>query len=479
MVKTSSPKKNFLYNSAYQLLILVVPLIIAPYLSRVLGPNGVGIYSYTYSIVYYFMMITLLGVNNYGNRRVAQVRDNKRKLSKEFWSIYCLQLIMGSIMILLYLLYIFFFVNDFKFIAIIQTIYIFSAILDINWLFFGLEEFKKTIIRNSFVKIGSVLLIFLLVNNENDVWKYALIMSAMTCLSQIVLWSFIKGKITFIKITWKDIFKHIKPNLVLFIPVIAVSLYKIMDKIMLGGMTSVSEVGLYENAEKILNVPLAIITALGTVMLPRMSNIVAKKDFRQAKKYISKSIVFIMFLSYAMLCGLIVIGYKFAPFFFGEEFQKTGLLIILLAITLPFISFANVLRTQFLIPMEKDKIYIKSVFLGAFTNLFMNIIFIPKYGSIGACYGTIAAEFIVMLYQAVSINGDLPVISYFLDTIPFLIKSLIMLLIIYPLNYLTLPYWLILLLQIIIGMITYALMNIKYILSIIKFDSLFKNNKAS
>ena len=110
-----------------------------------------------------------------------------------------------------------------------------------------------------------------------------------------------------------------------------------------------------------------------------------------------------------MTAGLIGVGYKFAPFFFGKEFKKTGLLIMLLATTLPFLSFANVLRTQYLIPREKDKIYIRSVFLGAITNLIMNFIFIPLYGSVGACFGTIAAEFSVMLYQMIAIKNELPI----------------------------------------------------------------------
>ena len=138
-----SPKKNFIYNIIYQILILIIPLITAPYLSRVVGAEGVGTYSYTYSIVYYFMLLTLLGVNNYGNRSIAKVRDDKKKLSKTFWSIYFFQLVMGIVMLILYLLYIYLFDNQYRLIALIQTLFIVSSILDINWLFFGLEEFKK------------------------------------------------------------------------------------------------------------------------------------------------------------------------------------------------------------------------------------------------------------------------------------------------------------------------------------------------
>lgn len=242
MKNTNSAKRNFIYNLIYQILILIIPLITAPYLSRVIGAEGVGIYSYTYSIVYYFMLLCLLGVNNYGNRSIAKVRDDKEKLSKTFWSIYFFQLLMGIVMLIMYFVYIFIFENKYKNIAIIQSLFIISAMLDISWFYFGLEEFKMTITRSTLIKIGNIILIFLFVKSSEDLWKYTLIMSGMTVLSQVLLWGFIKKRIHFVKINKEDILKHIKPNLILFIPVLAVSLYKIMDKIMLGKMTNVTEV---------------------------------------------------------------------------------------------------------------------------------------------------------------------------------------------------------------------------------------------
>ena len=186
----SNPKNNFIYNVVYQILILIIPLITSPYLARVIGVDGVGTYSYTYSIVHYFMLFTLLGLNNYGNRAIAKVRDDKEKLSKTFWSIYIFQVIMGLSMLALYVLYVLVSNTSYKTLAIIEILFIISAILDINWLFFGMEEFKKTITRNTIVKILNVVLIFLLVKNSNDLWKYTLIMAGMTTIGQLILWGY-------------------------------------------------------------------------------------------------------------------------------------------------------------------------------------------------------------------------------------------------------------------------------------------------
>lgn len=459
----SSIKKNYFYNIVYQVLVLIIPLITAPYLARVIKASGVGAYSFTYSMVYYFMLFTLLGVNNYGNRTIAKVRDDKKKLSKTFWSIYLFQFLIGTIMLILYIIYVFIFCDKYKNIALIQTIFIISAILDINWFYFGLEEIKMTISRNLLVKLSSLLLLFIFVKHQNDLWKYTLIMSSMTALSQVLLWSFVRKKIDVVKVKWLDIKSHIKPNLILFIPVIAVSLYRIMDKIMLGMISNISEVGYYENAEKIINIPITLINALGIVMLPRISNLASKGEEKKIEDYIFKSIKFIMFLSSSMCFGLIAIGYNFAPLFFGHEFQKTGILIMLLAPILLFASFANVLRTQYLIPKEMDKIYIISVSLGALINLILNLIFIPKYASIGACFGTIAAEFMVMFYQAMAVRKKLDIKKYVKDIFPFLIKALTMFIVIYPLNYLDIHSFLRLLLQTTLGGILYLLFNFSYI----------------
>lgn len=465
-------KKNFLYNIVYQILILLIPLVTVPYISRVLGSSGVGIYSYTYSIVYYFMMFAMLGLNNYGNRSIAKVRDDEVKLSKTFKEIYCMQIITSVSMIILYFLYLIIFNVKYKEIALIQSMYVISCLFDINWFFFGIEKFKLTVTRNTLIKILSLVFIFLFVKNENDVWIYTLIASGSILLSQLFLCPFVKKYINNSDIKFKNILKHFKPCLKLFLPVVAVTIYKVMDKTMIGWFSNVSEVGFYESAEKIINVPNAIIAALGTVMLPRMSNLYAKNKDEESKKVIDKSINLMMFLAFAMTFGLICISENFSLIFFGQGFEKSGIIIILLSITILFLSWGNVIRTQYLIPKEYDKIYIESAFLGAIVNLIFNLIFIPKYKSIGACIGTIFAELSVMLYQTISIKDELPIKKYIKDIIPFFIRSIIMFMIIYPINFINLNNILKLAIQVALACIIYYILNYKYVNNLINLDKL-------
>lgn len=473
-------KKNFIYNIIYQILVLILPLVTVPYVSRILGADGVGIYSYTYSIAYYFMIIAMLGLNNYGNRTIAKVRDDKEKLSKEFCSIYALQLIISIIMIICYLLYVVIFNNQYKLIAFIQIMYVISSMFDINWFFFGIEKFKLTITRNTIIKILSLIFIFIFVKTPDDVWKYTAILAGSTLFSNIILFSFLHKYVRFVKVGRRDIFKHFKPNLVMFLPVIAVSIYKIMDKIMLGILSTVTEVGYYENAEKITQVPIAIITALGTVMLPRVSNMLSNNKEEEVKKIIGKTMPFILFLAFPMVFGICAVSKDFSLIFFGNEFEKCGLLIQLLSITIIFLSWGNVIRTQYLIPKEKDKEYVISAFLGAIVNFIMNCIFIPKYTSIGACIGTIAAEFIVMCYQSWVVRKELPLKEYMLNSLGFFIKAIIMFIIIMPLGKQIKNNDLLrIVVQVLIGVIVYVLLNFKYIYNILGLSKYLKKLKGA
>lgn len=465
----SSLKKNLFYNFCYQILVLFLPIISTPYISRILGPDGIGINSYTYSIVNYFIIFSMLGVNNYGNRMIAKNRDDKEKMSKIFKEIHGLQVIVSSIMLVVYFLYLYFFEQKYPMISLIQSLYILSCMFDINWFFFGIEKFKLTVGRNLLIKIISLISIFCFIKQPEDVWIYTLILALSNLLSNLFLFPFLRRYIVNVKYNLSDLKKHIAPNLKLFLTVIAVSIYKVMDKTMLGGISGVKEVGFYENAEKVINIPIAIITALGTVMLPRMSNIYSKDDKTNAESLIQKSMKFIMFLAFAMTFGLVAISNDFSSIFFGESFSETGILISLLAITIIFLAWGNVLRTQYLIPKEKDKEYIISAFIGAAVNFVFNLILIPKYNAVGACLGTIFAEFSVMLYQSMKINKELHLMKYIKDVIPFLVKAIVMFVLISCINFLNLSGVLTITLQIIFGIIIYLLLNIKYILSVIKF----------
>ena len=420
----SNVRKNFIYNTAYQILIILLPLVTTPYISRTLGANGIGIYSYRFSIARYFVVFAMLGLNNYGNRTIASVRDNKKVLSDTFSEIWCMQLCTAGISFAIYCFYCFVVSKDLM--SIILIAYVLSSVIDINWFFFGIEEFKLTVIRNTIIKLASVACIFLLVKEPQDLYKYGLILSSSFILSQIAIWPFVRKYVDFKWPNISNILKHLKPNLVLFIPVIAVSLYKTMDKIMLGLMASMDSVGYYQNSENVINIPIALVQSLGTVMLPKMSNLAAKNDKRESVRYIRLSIMFATFLSSSVSFGIMAVSKEFVPWFYGSGFEACVNIFLVLAPSCIFMAIANVIRTQFLIPQHKDKPYIISVFLGAAINLVANAILIPILDASGAAVGTLLAEGAVCIYQVVIVKEYFDILGYIKKSIPFVLAGSIM-----------------------------------------------------
>lgn len=249
-----SIKKNYFYNTLNQIITILVSIVTVPYVSRKLGANNIGIYSYTNSIVSYFMMLIILGLANYGNREIAKVKGNKNKVNKLFSEIYCMQLAFGIIVSIVYFLFINFVFKEYKELFYIQIICIISSVIDVNWYMYGSEEFRYNSIRNIIVSVFNFFAIIIFVQDEKSLISYTFVMSLGLLLNQTISWVYVAKNVRFIKPDLKDIIRHILPNLVFFIPIIAVSLYKIMDKIMLGSMVNTFEVGLYESSEKIIRI---------------------------------------------------------------------------------------------------------------------------------------------------------------------------------------------------------------------------------
>lgn len=454
--------KNFIYNIVYQLLLYIIPLVLTPYISRTLGAEKIGIYAYTYSIVYYFMLATLLGINNYGSRSIAKNSYDEEKMSNIFSEIYGLQLRIGFIMLIIYNFIIMFIIKQYTFLFFIHNLFLLSAILDINWLYFGIEKFKVTISRNIIIKILSLILIIIFVKKPDDLWIYTLIMALSNFVSQIYLFVILKKYTKFKIKPNKIVLKHLKSCLVLFIPVIAYGIYRVMDKTMIGALASAKELGFYDNSEKIINIPISFLTAMGTVMIPFMS----KKSNNEAKinEKIMSSFELCFCIIIPMIFGLIAISHDFSLIYFGNEFEKCGIIIKCLTPSILFASIANIIRTNYLIPFEKDKIYVISTIIGAVINLILNLIFIKQYGALGACIGTIAAEFFVMFYQIICVRKNIDILNMLKILIKYIIKGLIMYIVILIIGNFISNMYIRMISQIIISIIVYFILCRKYII---------------
>lgn len=388
-------KKNLIYQTVYQILAVLLPLITTPIVARALGADGLGQFSYTNAIVSYFGLFILLGVKSYGTRQIAQARthaDPKREVSEVFCQIYALQLALAIGVIALYYLTIRLWAGDNFDLACIQGVNLLSIAIDVSWFYFGIENFKKTVTRDILIKLACMVCIILLIHDRDDLYLYAAILIFSTLLSNLYLLLVIKKEVTFIRPGLKDVSKHLKPNLVLFIPVVAASMYVYMDKIMLGYISGDVQTGYYESMEKIINIPTAFINALMMVMYPRMALLVSQDTNKNYHRYMDVSIWGTGWFSMACTFGLIAIADLFVPFYMGEGFRPAVLTLQIGSLIILPRGIRGLIKSEYLLPNGKDKEVNISIVSGAVVNLVLNLILMPLYGANGAIVATVLSE---------------------------------------------------------------------------------------
>lgn len=402
-----SIKKNYIYNLTYQILTLITPLITTPYLSRVLGASGIGIYSFASSIVTYFILFATMGTATYGQREISYVQDNREKRTEVFWNTEILSCISTLIILFLYGIYVVFFSGN----IVIYTIFsmnIISVAFDITWLYRGMEEFGQIVFRNVFFKIMNIVLIFLVVRTEADVGKYVLIMCLLPLLGMLSLWT------SLFKIVDKPDWRKIKPFtnlgvvLSMFIPTIAISIYTVLDKTMLGVITGLEvENGYYEQAMKLSQTALSLVTALGTVMIPRIGYHYEKKETELVRNYMYRSYRFVWFLGIPLCLGIIAVASNVVPWFYGDGFDKVIPLLGILSFLILAIGVNNVTGMQYLIPTKRQNIFTYTVLTGAVTNFIFNLILIPKWYSLGAAFASVLAETVIAVVQIFIVRKEI------------------------------------------------------------------------
>ncbi len=460
-----SVKANFIWNSAYQLLLIVIPLITTPYLSRVLGPEPIGVYSYSFSVANYFVLFATLGMGSYGVRVIAAASDDKTKRSEVFWGAYACQVFVSIVIVLAYGIYTVF-LNPLGgvVVALAWMPWVLSAGLDVSWLFFGVEDFKLPTMRSAFTKIISVIAIFLFVKSSADLSVYCFLIAISYLLNSVLIWPFVRRIVDFYKPSFKEILQHFWPNVRLFAPVVAVSVYSSLNKIMLGTISGMDQAGFYEYSEKLSKMPLSLVTALGTVMLPRMTSSLAEGNRNQALGMLSRSMFVMQGAAMAMAFGIAAIAPVFTIVFFGAGFEPCMYIMPILCVVIPLIAASNVIGVQYMLPNYSDRAYTVSVFFGATANVLVNLLLLPRFGAIGAAVATVAAEAMVLCFQCWVVRTELPLGVYFRSSIPFILIGCLMFLLVRSIpSIFVISGSLLLIVQIATGGIFYLLMSALYL----------------
>ncbi|AZP93054.1 flippase [Enterococcus mundtii] len=385
--------RNFIYQSIFQIMKIVIPIITIPIVSMALGPAGIGIFNYTNSIAQYFVLVASVGVAMYGNREIALAYNRQEDISKLFWEIVVFKAILTLAVFFIYIAVVSFLPNSNYF--YFQSLTILAVLFDISWFFMGIEDFKLTSVSSLFVQIITFVLILLFIKDSNDVGIYILIQTAGIFVSQVLVWFFIKPYITFQKINLKKSFSHIKGSFEFFIPQVAITLYTNLNKTLLGLFIGASAVGFYTNSLTLNTVFITIITTLDIVLLPHMSGLFAKKNVERIVELMDKTIDLQLFFSLPIMFGMLTVYDKLVPWFFGEKFLFINNVIPFFTPLIVIIPLGMAVSRQYLIPIGKVREYNKSVIIGAGINIISNLILLPTVGFFGVVISNLLAEFFV------------------------------------------------------------------------------------
>ncbi|MFI3284689.1 MAG: polysaccharide biosynthesis C-terminal domain-containing protein [Erysipelotrichaceae bacterium] len=402
---------NYLYNILYQLVKVALPVIIVPYTMGHLGAETLGISDFAGNIANWFILFGVLGINIYGNREIARVRDNKEDLSRTFFEILTMRIFTVSIACILYIAYVSVFVTTNQIIYYLYIITIVATAFEIIWFYYGVEDFKSAAIRNLIVKMIGVTFIIIFVKEPSDLWKMVLINGLSEVFGLLIMFVQLPRYIHFVRVNFITSFKkHVGASFTLFVPTIAISVYTLLDQTMLGFLTNdTANVALYKASQAFVKMFLYFITSIGAVMLPRISNVYHKEGGQEsAQRYIGVTNKLALLLGVPMMVGMIAVVPYFIPWYLPDQ-PEIALLIQIASPIVLFIALSNVYGSQYMIPTGKNKMYTKTVLFGAGVNFCINLVLIPSLGAIGASIGSVIAEFCVTASQYLLIRKEIKI----------------------------------------------------------------------
>ena len=415
--------KNYAYNLSYQLLVIILPIITTPYITRIFSSDDLGTYGYFNSIVTYFILLATLGVANYGTKEISA---HRKEIEKNFWGIYSLQFAATWLSILLYLVLCFLLPSMQNPVAYILGLSLVSKGLDISWLFQGLEDFRKITVRNITVKLVGVISIFLFVKSTNDLYLYVFLLTIFELLGQLSMWLPAREFIGKPHVNLEYARYHLKPIILLFLPQIAISLYVTLDRTMLGVLASTKDVGIYDQALKLVNILLTLVTSLGSVMLPRVAHLLATSNHKEVNKMHEISFLVYNLIIFPIMAGMLIVNDDFVQFFLGQDFQDARYAIAIMVFRMFFIGWTNIMGIQILIPHNKNKEFMISTTAPAITSVGLNLLFLPKLGYIGAAIVSVLTEAVVWGIQLFFTRSYLKEISIVAPLAKIILASAVM-----------------------------------------------------
>ena len=396
-----SLKANFIYSFISQILTLIVPLITTPYLSRVLHETGNGQYSFSVSIITYFILFANLGFDVYGQRQIAAHREDKEKKSAIFWEIFIFKCVLTliSLGVLFSVVFSGVFGEVYTKLILILSIQVIAVPFDIQFLFRGDEDFRAIALRTIIMRAISLVCIFAFVKNETQTPLYALLLSLSVIASNLVMWPSLIRKICAVPLKSLKLFRHVRPAILIFLPTLAVTVFSVFDKTMIGLLAQNAdyENGCYEQAYKINSISLLLVTIISPVMVSRNAHDFHAGNLEQVKHHLYSASRYVWMMGLPLIVGFYVLGANLCGWFLGPGYTVVPLLLVIMSVRFISSGFSEIFGSQLFIAIGKEHYPLIATTAAAIVNVTLNYFLIPEYGATGAAIATAVCEIVVTL----------------------------------------------------------------------------------
>lgn len=401
--------RNYLFSILYQLVALSMPLVTTPYLSRVLGAYELGRFSFAGSIVSYFLLLATFGTSLYGQRLIARVRHLPKVRTHFFLELFLLRVITTVVAAVAYAFIVLPRCGD-PFLYAVLGVEILGVALDASWFLQGMERFAPITLCAALSRVAAAICVFLFVREREDLVVYCILFVAAKLLSSILLMLWVRRGLVRVKRWHVRLGAHAWLSTSLFVGSIAIGLYTVMDKTMIGLITrSAVQNGYYEQAQRIVHVIIALVTAMGVVIASRVAFLWKTKKKEELCALLLRSFRLMLALSLPAAAGLVLISPRLVPIFLGKGFAPTVPVLAVLALLIPIIGVSNVIGIQLFAATGREKLLTLSVCVGALVNLGLNFLLIPRHAALGAAIASVLAELAVSVVQLFLVRRELPV----------------------------------------------------------------------
>lgn len=415
----------------FQLFSLLAPVITMPYVSRVFEADFIGYYSYANSIATYFSIFAALGIASYGAREVSIHREDRSYCSQTFWELTIIRIFTTVFCLIAFLIAVA--INGVNVSVYLACgIMILSVAFDFTWFLQAMEDFRGLMIRNLIIKAVSVVCIFLFIHKKDDLALYITIQTGSTLLANLLTIPRIKKYLIKTNKHGLNLFQHLRQIMVYFIPVIAGSVYTVLDRTMIGILTrDTLENGYYEQGHRVITLLLTVTTSLNVIVGMRTSYLFGQGEDTAIKKYIRKTFEFMCLVSMPMIFGIVGCARNFVPIFFGAGYDKVAPVIMLFSPIVFIIGISNIIGSLYLTPSGQRSKANRAILIGAGINFVLNLLLIPIFKSYGAVVASLLAEGVIALMYISFMRQYLTLWDFFKASLKYVAIASVMLVAVY------------------------------------------------